>query len=38
LGPEAETAAETEAERIVVELAAFDEDVVDEPEPAKAAA
>lgn len=38
LGTEAELAAETEAERIVVELSAFDEDVIDEPEPAKAAA
>ena len=38
LGTDAELAAETEAERIVVELAAFDEDVIDEPEPAKAAA
>lgn len=38
LGPEAEAAAEAEAERIVVELSAFDEDVIDEPEPVKAAA
>lgn len=38
LGPEAEAAAEAEAERIVVELSAFDEDVVDEPEPARVAA
>jgi phage terminase Nu1 subunit (DNA packaging protein) len=38
LGTEAELAAETEAERIVVELAAFDEDVIDEPEPIKGAA
>ena len=38
LGTEAELAAETEAERIVVELAAFDEDVIDEPEPLKGAA
>jgi phage terminase Nu1 subunit (DNA packaging protein) len=37
LGPEAEAAAEAEAERIVVELAAFDEDVVDEPEQKAAA-
>lgn len=37
LGPEAEAAAEAEAERIVVELAAFDEDVVDEPEQRAAA-
>jgi len=38
LGTEAELAAETEAERIVVELSTFDEDVIDEPEPAKVAA
>ena len=38
LGTDAELAAETEAERIVVELSTFDEDVIDEPEPAKAAA
>lgn len=38
LGTEAELAAETEAERIVVELSTFDEDVIDEPEPVKAAA
>lgn len=38
LGTEAELAAETEAERIVVELAAFDEDVIDEPEPLNGAA
>ena len=37
LGPEAEAAAEAEAERIVVELSAFDEDVVDEPEQRAAA-
>jgi phage terminase Nu1 subunit (DNA packaging protein) len=38
LGTDAELAAETEAERIVVELSTFDEDVIDEPEPVKAAA
>ena len=38
LGSDAEAAAEAEAERIVVELSTFDEDVIDEPEPAKAAA
>jgi hypothetical protein len=38
LGSDAEAAAEAEAERIVVELSTFDEDVIDEPEPAKVAA
>jgi phage terminase Nu1 subunit (DNA packaging protein) len=31
LGPEVEAAAEAEAERVVVELSQFDEDVLDEP-------
>ncbi len=38
LGTDAELAAETEAERIVVELSTFDEDVIDEPEPVRAVA
>ena len=38
LGPEAEAAVETEVERMVNEMAEYDSDVVDEPEPVKEAA
>jgi phage terminase Nu1 subunit (DNA packaging protein) len=38
LGPEVETAAEAEAERVVVELSQFDEDVLEEPADATRAA
>jgi phage terminase Nu1 subunit (DNA packaging protein) len=38
LGPEVEAAVETEVERMVNEMAEYDSDVVDEPEPVKEAA